>query len=91
MKTTLKIEDNLRNEANLKIKTILFLTENKIVSNGLNHWENIYETKPRLSCTRVKPIDLFAVFVAVSRIYLSNIVRAGQFGLPYEMTTMIKN
>ena len=43
MKTTLKIEDNLKNEANLKMKTILFLTENKIVPNGLNHWDNIYE------------------------------------------------
>ena len=67
MKTTLKIEDNLKNEANLKMNTILFLTENKIVPNGLNHWDNIYE-KTRFSRIRVKPIDLFAVFVAVSNI-----------------------
>ena len=40
---SLATEDNLKNEANLKMNTILFFTENKIVPNGLNHRDNIYE------------------------------------------------
>ena len=62
------------------MKTILLFTENEIVKNGLNNLGKIYIRKAKLSCTRVKPIDLsFAVFVAVSKIYwyLSNIVWDG--------------
>ena len=43
----LRIEDILKNEANLKVKTKLFFTENKIVLNGLNHSGKIYFQKKK--------------------------------------------
>ena len=54
MKTILKsesnkeIEVNLKREANLKIKTILFSTEKKIVLNGFDHWSGENTLKKEL-------------------------------------------